>query len=58
MQDADKAVQIACDANKRHELIDLYGRDDLNEAMLSVATVLNNKKSAPAPTGTDLSSQL
>ncbi|WP_418626774.1 hypothetical protein [Anaerosinus sp.] len=58
MQDVDKAIKIACDADKRHELIDLYGRDDLNEVMLSVATVLNNKKSAPAPTGTDLSSQL
>lgn len=51
-----RVIKIMCDADRRNELIDFYGREDLKEVTSTIGTIL--KKSAPTAIGTDFGSQL
>lgn len=53
---SNRVIKIMCDADRRNELIDFYGREGLKEVTSTIGTIL--KKTAPAPTGTVNGSQL
>ncbi len=42
MNEIIRAVKVMCDADKRHELTDLYGQATLKEVVPTVGNVLKN----------------